>query len=102
MFYCAKADWDVSYKTLKPLLFAFEIHTSLENSVLYIPFFFNCAFTLTFIPMNCLEPYLQNTVSETQTSLFCFREGLQSRHTHVVSSSKSSCFYDFTKPSHFC
>ena len=98
MFYCAEADWDVSCKTLKPFLFPFEVHTSLENPVLYITVFFSFAFTLLFIQMNCLEPYLQNSVSRTQTSLFSFREGLQSRHTRVVSSSKSSHFYDFTKP----
>lgn len=80
------------------LLFPFEVHTSLENPVLYITFFFSFAFTLLFIQMNSLEPYLQDSVFMTQTSLFSFRDGLQSRHTRVVSSSKSWYFYDFTKP----
>lgn len=44
MFYCAEADWDMSYKPPKTLLFLFEVHTSLENPVLYITFFFSFAF----------------------------------------------------------
>lgn len=40
MFYCAEADGDVSYKPPKTLLLPFEVHTSLENPILYITAFF--------------------------------------------------------------
>lgn len=70
---CAEADGDMSYKPPKTLLLPFEVHTSLENPILYITAFFSFAFTLLFIPMSSPKPYLQNAVSRTQTSLSSLR-----------------------------
>lgn len=70
IFYCAETDWDMSYKTPETLLFLFEAYTSLEESILHITVF-SFAFTLVFILMNCLEPYLQNSIRD-RMSLFCF------------------------------
>lgn len=65
--------WGHVLKPPKTLLLPFEVHTSLENPILYITAFFSFAFTLLFIPMSSPKPYLQNAVSRTQTSLSSLR-----------------------------
>lgn len=82
-------------KHQKPLVFPFEVHTILGNPVLHINFFFSFAFTL-FVYTNVWN-VIYKPLYPGHTSLISFREGLQSRDAHVVSSSKSSCFCDFTE-----